>query len=126
MTAYGVMNGLPPVRDQLVTLANWRRAPFSQRAFRNVRRLVPSANISCSKKPLRRETDIQDVVGISFAGVDGRPTTIAAALPATNNALMVRRRGPIIAEWYGEGMNERSNAAQAWRRGFDVIAKSYR
>lgn len=106
MTADGLMNGFPPARDQLVTLANWRKAPFSQWGFRNVRRLVPSANIPGSTQPLPLEMELHDIAATSFAGIDCRPTTIAAALPATNSdAFVVMRRGRIIAEWYGEGMS---------------------
>jgi CubicO group peptidase (beta-lactamase class C family) len=106
MTAGGLMNGFPPARDQLVTLDNWRTAPFSRWAFHNVRRIVPSASISRSGNGVPHAMDLQDIASTAFVGPTGATTTISAALPATSSdALVVMRRGRIIAEWYGEGMD---------------------
>jgi len=42
---------------------------------------------------------------VGFAGHDGQPTTVSRALAATStDALIVLRRGRIVAEWYGNGM----------------------
>ena len=48
MAANDLMDGFPPAPDRLVTLSNWRKAPFSAWGFRNVRRLVPTADIAAS------------------------------------------------------------------------------
>ncbi len=44
-----LMDDFPPPPDRLVTLANWRKAPFSAWGFRNVRRLIPTANIPATR-----------------------------------------------------------------------------
>ena len=40
-----LMSGFPSAQTDLVTLANWRTAPYSKWAFQHVREIVPSANI---------------------------------------------------------------------------------
>jgi hypothetical protein len=42
MFADDLMDDFPPPPDRLVTLSNWRKAPFSAWGFRNVRRLIPT------------------------------------------------------------------------------------
>jgi CubicO group peptidase (beta-lactamase class C family) len=105
MAANDLMNDFPPARDAQVSLSNWRKAPFSQWGFRNVRRLLPTANIAGCAQPLPFESDLHDVGQTRFTGHAGE-TTISAALPATHtDALVVLRRGKIAAEWYGEGIS---------------------
>src|SRR5436305_9859356 len=105
MTA-ALMNGFPPPPDRLVTLANWRRAPFSAWGFRNVRRLIPTALIAASGRAVTLEASLEQLGRIEFDGHDGKPTTVDRALGATHtDAFIVLRRGRIAMEWYGEGMN---------------------
>jgi CubicO group peptidase (beta-lactamase class C family) len=106
MAANDLMNEFPPAPGAQVMLSNWRRAPFSQWGFRNVRRLLPTANIARSAQPVPFDEALRDVGQIHFAGHDGRDTTVAAALPATHSdALVVLHRGRLAAEWYGTGMD---------------------
>jgi CubicO group peptidase (beta-lactamase class C family) len=106
MTADNLMDGFPPSPDRLVTLSNWRKAPFSAWGFRNVRRLIPAADIAVSGSATPLETSLEDVGGVDFSGHDGKPTTVGQALPATStDAFIVLRRGQIAAEWYGNGMS---------------------
>jgi CubicO group peptidase (beta-lactamase class C family) len=101
-----LMDDFPPAPDRLVTLANWRKAPFSAWGFRNVRRLIPTANIAAAARPAGLELSLQDIGQIEFDGHDGNPTTVSHALGATNtDAFVVLRRGRIAAEWYGDGMS---------------------
>jgi CubicO group peptidase (beta-lactamase class C family) len=105
MAANHLMNGFPPPPDRLVTLSNWRKAPFSAWGFRNVRRLVPTADIAPPGHAIPLECSLEDVSQIGFTGHDRQPTTIGRALPATStDAFIVLRRGRIAAEWYGPGM----------------------
>jgi hypothetical protein len=105
MTA-ALMEGFPPPPDRLVTLANWRAAPFSAWGFRNVRRLIPTANIPALGASVELETSLEEVGHIGFSSHDGEPTTVGRALPATHtDAFIVLRRGRIAMEWYGRGMN---------------------
>jgi CubicO group peptidase (beta-lactamase class C family) len=105
MTA-ALMDGFPPAPDRLVTLANWRRPPFSAWGFRNVRRLIPTANIASSGHAVALETSLQEIGHVGFTGHDGNPTIVSRALGATDtDAFVVLRRGRIATEWYGNGMS---------------------
>jgi CubicO group peptidase (beta-lactamase class C family) len=106
MPADELMGDFPPSPDQLVTLSNWRKAPFSAWAFRNVRRLIPTADIAASKQATALELSLEEIGHIGFTGHDGRPTTLNQALRATDtDAFVVLRRGRIAMEWYGRGMS---------------------
>jgi CubicO group peptidase (beta-lactamase class C family) len=106
MGADDVMDDFPPSPGRLVTLSNWRKAPFSCWGFRNVRRLVPTADIAASGDAIALETSLDDVGDTGFTGHDGKPTTVGEALPATStDAFIVLRRGRIAAEWYSNGMS---------------------
>lgn len=104
-----LMDEFPPAPERLVTLANWRKAPFSAWGFRHVRQLIPTANIAASGNAVALETSLEEVGHVGFTGHDGKPTTIGQALPATStDAFIVLRRGRIAAEWYASGMNPRT------------------
>jgi CubicO group peptidase (beta-lactamase class C family) len=106
MSAGDLMDDFPPAPDRLVTLANWRKAPFSAWGFRNVRRLIPTANIAASGRAAGLEMSLEEIGHVSFTGHDGNPTTVRQALPATQtDAFVALRRGRIAAEWYGNGMD---------------------
>src|SRR6202790_910285 len=106
MSADDLMDDFPPTPDRLVTLSNWRKAPFSAWGFRNVRRLIPTANIAASHHAAGLEMSVEEIGHIGFNGHDGNPTTVEHALRATDtDAFVVLRRGRIAAEWYGNGMD---------------------
>ena len=101
-----LMDDFPPAPDRLVTLSNWRKAPFSAWGFRNVRRLIPTANIAASGHATALEMSLEEIGPIGFNGHDGNPTTVSQALRATHtDAFVVLRRGRIASEWYGHGMS---------------------
>jgi CubicO group peptidase (beta-lactamase class C family) len=105
MTA-ALIDDFPPAPDRLVTLSNWRKPPFSAWGFRNVRRLIPTANIAASGPTMALEMSLEEIGHIGFAGHDGNPTTLAHALRATQtDAFVVLKRGRLAMEWYGQGMN---------------------
>lgn len=41
-----IMNGFPPLKENLVTLENWDLAPYNRWAYQHFRELVPTQNIS--------------------------------------------------------------------------------
>jgi CubicO group peptidase (beta-lactamase class C family) len=101
-----LMDDFPPAPDRLVTLSNWRKAPFSAWGFRNVRRLIPTANIAACGQATALEMSLQEIGPIGFNGHDGNPTTVSQALRATHtDAFVLLRRGRIASEWYGDGMS---------------------
>src|SRR3979409_302750 len=100
-----LMDDFPPSRDRLVTLSNWRKAPFSAWGFRNVRRLIPSANIAASRQAAAMEVSPEQIGHIGLPGHNETPPTLSHALRATQtDAFVVLRRGRIATEWYGNGM----------------------
>ena len=107
-SAKNLMTEFPPVRDNLVTLANWRTQPYSDWSFHNVRRLLPTANIAASKQPVALESSLTEIGHIAFDGNKG-PTTLREALRSTNTkGFLVLQRGRIAAEWYSNGMDART------------------
>ena len=106
MFADDLMDDFPPPPDRLVTLSNWRKAPFSAWGFRNVRRLIPTANIAVPRHAADLELSLEQIGHTGFTGHDGNPTTVSHALRATQtDAFVVMRRGRIATEWYGNGMS---------------------
>jgi hypothetical protein len=102
----GLMDDLPPPADRLVSLANWRRAPFSAWGFRNVRRLIPTADIAASGDAVGFKSLLEQIGHIGFVGYGDKPTTVDQELRDTRtDALVVLRRGRIATEWYGDGMS---------------------
>jgi hypothetical protein len=106
MYADELMDDFPPAPDRLVTLANWRKAPFNAWGFRNVRRLIPTADIPASRHAAKLEMSLEEIGHVGFTGHDGKPTSVNQALRATQtDAFVVLRRGRIATEWYGNGMS---------------------
>jgi CubicO group peptidase (beta-lactamase class C family) len=102
----GLMDDFPAPADRLVTLANWRKAPFSAWGFRNVRQLIPTASIAASGRRAGLESSLEQIGHIGFVGHGGKPTTVGQELADTStDALVVLRRGRIATEWYGDGMS---------------------
>src|SRR5260370_35976521 len=100
-----LMGAFPPSPDQLGTLSNWRKAPFSAWAFRNVRRRIPTADIAASKQATALELSLEEIGHIGFTGHDGRPTPMNQALRATHtDAFALRRRGRLGLESHGRGI----------------------
>src|SRR5260370_2915704 len=92
MSADALMDDFPAAPDRLVTLSNWRQAPFSAWGFRNVRRLIPTANIAASGRAADLEMSLEEIGHIGFTGHDGRPTTVSQALrPTDTHAFLVLR-----------------------------------
>lgn len=105
MTAKSLMTEFPPSQDRLVTLANWRTQPFNDWSYRNVRRLLPTADIPASRTPSRLDHAPQNL-NVSFKDPDGKTVPLTTWLRGTRtNAFLVMRQGRLAMEWYGEGMN---------------------
>src|SRR5947207_15683885 len=84
-----VMDDYPPKPDRLVTLANWRKAPFSAWGFRNVRRIIPTANIAASGDAVALEPALEEIGHVGFKGHDGNPTTVSQELRAAQTAALL-------------------------------------
>ncbi len=109
MIANDLMNDFPPAPDKQVTLANWRQSPFNHWSYRNVRRLLPTANIAATDPGRPFEISLESIADIEFVGAGDEPTTVASALRASDtDAFVMLRRGRIAAEWYANGMDART------------------
>jgi CubicO group peptidase (beta-lactamase class C family) len=99
------MAAFPPAEDAQVTLANWRTKPFNEWGFRNVRQLLPTANVARSDTPAPLPSAPQYLDDVAFEGLDGRPTVLADALKAVDaDGAIVLHRGRIVGEWYDHGL----------------------
>jgi len=87
------------------TLANWRTAPFSRRAFHHVREIVPTAEIAAERDaPDPFTVAPRDIAAIPFEEPDGVGTTVGRFLPeGFTDALIVLQGRKIVCEWYDPG-----------------------
>lgn len=106
MTGARLMDEFPPPPERLVTLANWRKFPFTQWSFRNVRQLLPTAPIAASGNSVPLPADLRDIGSTVFETPRGERTTVDRALRETStDALLVLRHGRLMTEWYANGMD---------------------
>ncbi len=104
-----LMFGFPPAPNEHVTLANWRKAPFSRWAFSNVRQLLPTAPIRASASSSPLFEDLRDIDAISFEGLDGKETTVRdARLASHTDGMLVLRGGRIVSEWYHNDLDAKT------------------
>lgn len=101
-----IMMEFPPADDAQVTLANWRTKPFSAWGFRNVRELLPTANVGRSDVSAELQLDLRYLEDVAFEGLDGAPTTLVNGLrQIETDGLIVLHRGKIACEWYDNGLS---------------------
>ncbi|QCY09456.1 serine hydrolase [Pseudomonas sp. MPC6] len=101
-----LMQGFPPPPEQQVTLANWQRAPYSRWAFQNVRRLVPTAEVSRGNHPPSVfEQAPRYLDDVPVTKMDGQVVPLQQLLCETStDAFLVIHRGKIVTEQYFNGM----------------------
>lgn len=101
-----LMSGFPPAPDQHVTLANWRKSPFSSWAFSNVRQLMPTAPIRAGASSSPLIDDPRNIDAVAFEGLDGKETTVREArLASYTDGMIVLRGGRIVSEWYHNSLD---------------------
>jgi CubicO group peptidase (beta-lactamase class C family) len=99
------MASFPPPHDKQVTLENWRKTPFSEWSFCNVRELLPTANITRSDAPVALPLDLRHLEGVTFEGLGGKKTAFVDGLRTINtDGFLALHRGRIVAEWYDHGL----------------------
>jgi CubicO group peptidase (beta-lactamase class C family) len=99
-----MMAAFPPSDESQVTLANWMIKPFNEWGFRNVRQILPTANIGRSPAPVPLPLALCDLEDVRFEGLDGTPTTLRAGARALEvDGLIVLHRGSIVWELYDHG-----------------------
>lgn len=95
--------------DTEVTLANWRSAPFSSWAFRNIGRLMPVTDIANDPAAVWTLRDQpRSLEGFRLATPE-RELGFSDFLAATaTDAIVVLKDGVVVAESYAEGMGPHS------------------
>ncbi len=101
-----LMRGFPPPPERQATLANWRQPPFNRWAFRNVRQILPTANIARSPSaPWALGRGERAIGRIGFQGPDGQEGDIDSMLRATfTDGFLVLQRGRVLMERYDNGL----------------------
>ena len=104
------MRGFPPPPEMQVTLANWREPPFNRWAFRNVRRVVPTAPVSGGTGTVAEfGRDVRDLDGVAFETMGGEESTLGRYLRETyTDGFIVLRGGHVVVERYDNGMTAES------------------
>jgi len=101
-----VMEGSPPPLDRRVSLDNWDLPPFNRWSFRNMRRVLPTAEVrrgEGASSPL--EAAHRDFSDLSFETADGGRSTIAEFLGETySDGFLVLHEGRVAVELYFNGM----------------------
>jgi len=100
-----MMASFPPAADGQVTLANWRQHPFSRWSFRNVRELLPTANIARASAPSPLSFAPIYLEDVSFATPRGETIKLGRALHGSHtDGMIVMHRGQIVFEWYAHDL----------------------
>lgn len=103
-----MMQGFPPPSAAQATLANWRQAPFSRWAFRNVRALLPTVGIPSGAPSSGLPSAPRSLAALAVTDGAGGTLPLAAFLEATHSdALVVLHKGAVAYEWYDAGMTGR-------------------
>lgn len=110
MTEDTIMRGFPPRTEDQVTLANWRQAPYSRWAFRNIRRLIPTAAVGRGDGPAwdigQGELDLDR---LEFTADGERRVTVDAAMAETcTDGLIVLHHGRVVMERYYGGFDSQT------------------
>ena len=100
------MTGFPPAPEDQVSLANWREAPFNRWSFRQVREIIPTADIAHDPHQARPlPVGLVDTDRIRIRGARGRVFSLDDFLMAVSaDSLVILHRGRIIVERYADGM----------------------
>ena len=104
MPRTAMMVAFPAPDESQVTLANWMIKPFNEWGFRNVRQILPTANIGRSRTSIPLQLSLGHLEDVRFEGLDGTPTTLRAGVEALEvDGLIVLHRGKIVWELYDHG-----------------------
>jgi CubicO group peptidase (beta-lactamase class C family) len=105
MASRRIVPAFPAPEHEQVTLANWRQHPFSEWAFRNVRELLPTANIVRSREPTALPLAKAYLEAIAFEGLRGEKISVGAALRMSyTDGCLILHTGRIVFEWYAHGL----------------------
>ncbi|MGI9408354.1 MAG: serine hydrolase domain-containing protein [Hyphomicrobiaceae bacterium] len=107
MTPSDIMSGAPVPKDNQVTLANWRVAPYNRWAFHHVREIIPTAEITARPSPVLTR-DLHDIWDIPLEDDTAQERTFGNIMEQTHTSgLVVLRSGRVVAEWFDDGYDRR-------------------
>jgi CubicO group peptidase (beta-lactamase class C family) len=104
-----IMRGFPPPRSARPPAMEWDRHPWNRWSFRNMREIVPTAEVWRGRGPVRDlPPDFQDIGQITFDAPDGRMTVTEFLASSETDGFLILHRGRRVFENYYDGMTERS------------------
>lgn len=102
------MSGFPPRSSVQVNLSNWQEPPHLRWAFRHMREIIPTQQISSGNQArlLNEAAPAAAIEDVAVILADG-PSTVARILGTTHtDAVLVLHDGAVVHEQYFEGMSE--------------------
>jgi len=104
--AIELMRRFPAAPETQVTIANMQEGPFNRWAFRNLRRMLPTANVWRGTGPVAPlDAAPLHLDDITFHDRNGAVSTVKQHLDAGyTDGFVVLHRGRIVFERYGDGV----------------------
>jgi CubicO group peptidase (beta-lactamase class C family) len=86
--------------------ADWDRAPWNRWSFQNIRKILPTEDVSRGTRPaIPMPQDLRDIGGVEFGAVDGSQMTVDQLLQDTfTDGFLIAVDGKVIHESYHNGM----------------------
>ena len=102
-----LMREFPPTTDEQVVIDNMQEAPFNRWAFCNMRRLLPTGNVSRGQGPVfSLQASPVDLTGIEIPLSDGQVSTVGQVFADEfTDGLVVLHKGKLVTEHYRDGVN---------------------
>ena len=99
----------PAPPDTQVTLANWRQHPYNRWGFRNVRSLIPTANVPSGEAPRALPEAPAPLDHLEFVDRQGTRHGLRELFAATHtDAYIVLKYGTVVDEWYTHGLDPKT------------------
>lgn len=108
MSSPRTTSAFPPSEEGQATLANWMTKPFNEWGFRNIRQILPTANIRRAELAANHLFDLRYLDDIRFESVDGKPMSLKEAQAFLDiDGLIILHRGSVVHEFYDHGFGPR-------------------
>jgi CubicO group peptidase (beta-lactamase class C family) len=104
------MDGSSPPKEWRVPRNDWDQPPWNRWSFQNVRKILPTENVSRGNGPITPlEENHQAIGGISFKNADGEQTSVDQMLDDTyTDGFLICHMGKVVHESYYNGMKASS------------------
>lgn len=100
------ISGASDLDPASVPRSDWDRAPWNRWAFQNIRKILPTVDVSRGSGPvIALPPDARDIDGIEFTAFDGGQMTVAQMLNRSfTDGFLIVVDGKVIHESYHNGM----------------------